>query len=102
MSEKFEVGQKVIVESRNNKKVDVVDKITPTGLISVGGLLYRSDGTQRTSDVWNISKIKVATNEDIEDLKKVFHKNQLVKQLQGLDYGKLSLEKLQELIDVLS
>ena len=77
----FEVGQKVLVTSRNHEYVATVDKITKTGLVLVKGTYYYPDGRERGGDVWNRSHIHEFTEEDkkvIEDFDLFLHTTRLI------------------------
>ena len=67
--EEFKVGSKVIVSSRNyNDKIRTVENITPKGMIKVDGILYNASGSERSSDVWNVGRIRLATDEMIKKI----------------------------------
>lgn len=64
--EKFEnikVGDEVIVYGGYTEQIRKVEKITPTGLIKVGGCLYYKNGGMRGGDRWSRSHIAMATPE---------------------------------------
>ena len=70
MSNEFKVGQKVFVISRYSKRLSKVEKITPSGLIKVDGVLYYPDGRERTSGICYANNIEVATEDAIYQFKK--------------------------------
>lgn len=69
----LKVGDKVLMRSTWHTMIKVVDKITPTGLIKVGGYTFRPDGCERGGDNWHRWHIEPLTPElEIEFYKKRF------------------------------
>ena len=66
----LKVGDKVFVVDTFYKKLMQVEKITPTGLIRVGGNLYSQNGCLRSRDLWKTEHLEIATDETIEKFKK--------------------------------
>ena len=66
----LKVGDKVFVVDTFYKRLRQVGKITPTGLIRVGGNLYNQNGSLRSSNTWNTTHLEIATDDTIEEFKK--------------------------------
>ena len=65
----LKVGDKVFAVNTFYKKLRQVEKITPTGLIRVGGRLYNQNGSLRSSDTWNTEHLEIANDDTIEKFK---------------------------------
>lgn len=60
----LKAGDKVLVSARYHKYISAVDKITPAGNIRLkDGGLYTPDGTLKTRDKWNCTRIQPLTPE---------------------------------------
>jgi len=69
MDYEWEVGQEVVVSNRHRSELATVDRVTPTGLVSVRGRLYRRNGVQRGPYRWDTSRIRPATPELVEAIR---------------------------------
>ena len=98
----LKVGDKVIVSERFcAETIGVVEKITPKGFIKVGNTLYNSDsGNKRTSNIWDVGRIRVATTEQIETIQKNEFCRKILRKLNRLtsiDYDKaLEINRIME------
>ena len=64
-------GDKVFVVTRYAKKIYIVERVTPTGRIKVNDSYYDRKGHLMGShNIWNNSRIEIATEEAIEEYKK--------------------------------
>lgn len=61
--ENIKEGDEVVVYGGWQKRIRKVEKITPSGLIKVGGNFYYDSGSQRGGDVWSKTSILLATPE---------------------------------------
>jgi hypothetical protein len=67
MDYEWEVGQEVVVSNRHRSELATVDRVTPTGLVSVRGKLFHKNGRERGgSDPWSTTQIEPATPELVE------------------------------------
>lgn len=64
-------GDLVIVESNLSSRIAKVEKITPSGLIKVNGVLYNKDGFMRGGDSWNMPKLREATDEAVQQVRDI-------------------------------
>lgn len=62
-------GDLVIVETRLSSRIAKVEKITPSGLIKVNGVLYNKNGLMRGGDSWNIPILREATDEVVQQVR---------------------------------
>lgn len=63
MSLDVKVGDKVLISGRYVKKINTVDKITPTGIIRVGPYSFNPDGKQRGGDPYYTCTLEKVTPE---------------------------------------
>ena len=63
----LKVGDKVFVVTAYFTHLKQVEKITPTGLIKVGGQLYNQDGNLHNRDIWTRNRLEIATEKKIEE-----------------------------------
>ncbi len=62
-------GDTVIMTRRFFEKICKVEKITPTGLIKVNGILFNKSGIQRGGDTWSKYYLHEATPERVKKIK---------------------------------
>lgn len=66
----LKVGDEVIVTNRwNDDIIKTIDKITPSGRIKIGSSYFNKDGSERNSDIWNISIIRPCTEDEKIEIK---------------------------------
>lgn len=83
--ENLKPGDKVFILGRHLLELDEVEKITPSGLIRVDGVLYRKDGSQRGGvDPWYRTFIKPASTEEIEQFQKEQFVSAVIRKLQSI------------------
>lgn len=98
--EEFKVGSKVIVSSRNyNDKIRTVEKITPKGMIKVDGILYNASGSERSSDVWNVGRIRLATDEMIKKINEDNFIKNTIRAMRNIE--NLSFEKAEAIYKII-
>ncbi len=88
----------------NGKYVKLVERVTPSGRIVVGGATYNSDGSMRGGSSWNHSWLVEATPDIIERItskETIDRARQLARQVCE---GKIDvdLQQAQSLIDLIS
>lgn len=98
----LKVGDKVIVHERFcADSIGIIEKITPKASIKVGNVLYNpNDGSKRSSNVWTLGSISVATSEQIETIEKnefCYKFLRKLNRLTSIDYDKaLEINKIME------
>lgn len=65
----LKVGDLVVVSSRTFAAVRKVEKITPSGLIKVNGILYNNNGCERGGDICSRNYLREATPELIDEIR---------------------------------
>ena len=97
----FKVGDKVLMGGKHGTMtVYEIEKITSTGRIKLknSSTYYNQNGWQLGGDAWDRSMIQPLTQEHITELRR----RKIVSQLNDFDWNKLSLEKLQQVFDILT
>lgn len=61
----LQVGDSVMVYKNYGSYISQIQKITPKGFIVVDGRYFYQNGMERSTDVWQRQRIKVATDDDI-------------------------------------
>lgn len=64
-------GDLVIVQTRLCQHLRKVEKITPSGLIKVNGVLYNKDGVMRGCSVWEVNVLHEATDEAVQQVRDI-------------------------------
>jgi len=91
------VGDKVVISNRNGKSITTIVKITPTGIIKTEkGAQFNPDGFQRGGDTWS----NYSLNQLTDELQLEFKKKGLVKKFKEIDFSKLSIEQLEQIISI--
>ena len=97
---KFSVGDKVIVYGRYGKTISEIEKITPTGRAKVDGCYFDSRGHQIGGDTWSRKNIKIATDKEIEEIKKGAFISKVIRQMN--DVRSLSYEDAVAISNILN
>ena len=100
--ENLKAGDLVIVNGniQDIKTLSKIDRVTKTQIV-IGYHRYRkSNGCLVGAGDWQYSKIRPATDEDIERLNKVEQKNELLAFIRQVAWCNLSLDSLQTICDV--
>ena len=96
----LKAGDKVLIESRWNKCIGEVAKVTPKRHIRLtNGSLYDSEGRLKTSDLWNISHISILTNEIVDELVHEKICNEAIKTMNNIK--KIDYEKAVKILSIL-
>ncbi len=97
---RFTVGQEVIVKSRYNEYISVVEKITPTGLVRVKGekKLFKGDTGSRKACEWYYASIHAATPSEVEKIRR----KEYLTYLEVFEFSDLSDAQLKELKELIT
>lgn len=100
------VGDKVIVNQRYGRSVRSVKKVNKLHFIVDMGnyeLKFRKEGGSRAGnhDSWDICYATFATEEEIDKIKRENKKMNCVSYLEKYNFRQLSLEKLEEVINLI-
>lgn len=100
--ENIKVGDKVILSSRYNDEVIEVTRLTKTQIICGASKFNRRTGYRVGSDRWSVTKIKIATDEDIRRIEREHSRRKLISYItRYTGYQYLSDEKLEQIYNIL-
>ena len=91
----------IIVVRDGNKKVRQVEKITPSGLIRVSGVLYYPNGRERTSSIWHSSRLIPYNKETALVIEQDEFISKLVKRLHNININSITFEQATAISNVL-
>jgi len=94
----LKVGDTVVVATNNyGNKITTVVKITPKGFINTeSGKQFNPDGSQRGGGNWSYSSLCQLTDEVLLE----FKKKRLIKQCKEIDFSKLSIDNLEQILNI--
>ena len=94
----LKAGDKVVIETNNyGKSITSVVKITPKGFINTeSGKQFNPDGSQRGGSTWNYSSLSQLTDEVLLE----FKKKRLVNKCKEIDFSKLSIDDLEQILNI--
>lgn len=98
----LKVGDKVLMINTWRTDIGVVDKITPTGIIKVGGYSFRPDGRERGGDSyypWHIEPL--SPEKEVEFYRKRFISN-VAYRASDYDFRHMSYDTAKALNELLS
>lgn len=81
----LKVGDKVFVYYTGRTAIKAVEKITPTGLIKVDGILFNANGYARGGGAYCRTHIEIATPEKIEEFKQRIYIKKVIDNLKKLE-----------------
>lgn len=93
----LKVGDKVFVYYTGHTAIKVVEKITPTGLIKVDGILFNTNGRVRGGDTYCRTYIEIATPEKIEEFKQRIYIKKVMNNLKNLKIEDVTFEQAEEI-----
>ena len=102
MNEVYEVGETVTL-SRNGRIPIIVPviRITPSGRVVIkhenSEITYNKDGSERTSNMWNFSRIRHTTQEDLDAIELI----KLRTAINKVNWLSLSIAELKSVLQVL-
>jgi len=92
----LKVGDKVVISTGSySRRVTSVTKITPKGFINIeSGQTFTQDGYQRGGDTWHRASLSEFTDEIALEFKKI----KLISQCKEIQFGKLTIEQLEQIL----
>ncbi len=93
----LKVGDKVFVCYTGRTAVRAVEKITPTGLIKVDGILFNINGSARGGGAYCRTHIEIATPEKIEKIKQDVYIKKVMANLKELKTEDVTFEQAEEI-----
>lgn len=100
--ENAKVGDSLIVTHRWNKQLLTVEKVHKNFVISGSYKFRKSDGSLVTSDSWNTSTAKLATQEDIDAFRKEVKRHKMISQCRDINFESLSNSQLEQILEIVN
>lgn len=98
--ENAKVGDKLIRTSRWVKQLLEVDKVQKNFVIAGGFKFRKSTGTLVTSEAWDSSTAKLATQEDIDAFMKEEKRQRMARQCRDIKFDNLSYTQLEQILEI--
>lgn len=98
--ENAKVGDKLIVSSRWDQFVLTVEKVQKNFVIAQGCKFRKSNGSRVTSDHWDGSSAKIATEEDLMAFNRVVKRQKMICQCSDIKFEKLSDSQLKQILEI--
>lgn len=94
-------GDYVVVSWVNRRSELVpIESITPSGLIKLLGHYFYPTGREKTSDIWNFGRIRVATEQDIAYYKTRDDANRMRRLIMGYVANTENFVKIKEIFEI--
>lgn len=98
----LQVGDYVVVRGNYFEAIKSVIRVTNNYVI-VDGIKYRkSDGLSVNSNQWTQKGIRIATQNDVDNIKKRQLHSQLAKVVSSVSFNSLSIEQLQSILLIIN
>lgn len=94
------VGDDVLVEGMNHRRISKVDKVTKTQIVIDNARFRRDSGWQCGSDRWNIKRISVPTEKEISDVKEENLRRTLIYTISSFNFKRLSTDELKQVYNI--
>ncbi len=98
--ENVKVGDKVILNGRHNRRVQIATKVTRTQIQTAGGR-YRKDGGQPIGDKWSFSRLVPWTQEAEDDIAEKDKHSKLAARIGLAAWTKLPTETLERVLEII-
>lgn len=98
--ENAKVGDKLIVTSRWDKRLLTVEKVYKNFVIAKGYKYRKANGSEVSSDSWNTSNAKLATQEEIDDFRREVKHHKMISQCRDIKFENLSDTQLEQILEI--
>lgn len=98
--ENVKVGDLLIVTHRWNKQLLAVEKVHKNFVIAGGYKFRKATGSQVSSDSWDVSTAKLATQEDIDAFRREVKRHKMVSQCRDILFESLSDTQLEQILEI--
>jgi hypothetical protein len=99
--DELKVGDEVVVSGRHSKYIDKITKVMPMS-VEVGNRRYRkTDGIERSDDIWDRTHIIECTPERKEAIRNRDRRIRMANHCRGTDWNKLDNERLERIVAIL-
>lgn len=100
--ENAKVGDKLIVIRSWDKLLLTVEKVQKNFVIAGSFKFRKANGSQVSSDSWNRSVAKLATQEDIDAFRKEVKRSKMIKQCREIRFENLSDTQLEQILEIVN
>ena len=100
--ENAKVGDLLIVTHRCNKQLLTVEKVQKNFVIAGCYKFRKTTGSLVSSDSWNTSTAKLATQEDIDAFRKEVKRHKMISQCRDIIFEKLSDSQLEQILEIVN
>lgn len=94
------VGDDVLVNGMNHRRIAKVDKVTKTQIVIDNARFRRDSGWQCGGDRWNVRRISVPTEKEISDVKEENLRKTLIYAISSFDFKRLSTDELKQVYNI--
>lgn len=94
------VGDRLFVTGRWNKSIETVEKVTKLHVITRNGK-YRKSGCS-VGDGWTHSYARLATAEDIENVRKEIARSKMLAKCRDINFGSLTDSQLEQILEIVN
>lgn len=98
--ENAKVGDKLIVTSRWSKQLLTVEKVHKNFVIAGGYKFRKANGSEVSSDSWDTSIAKLATQEDIDAFRREVKHHKMISQCRDINFENLSDSQLEQILEI--
>lgn len=98
--ENAKVGDLLIVKRRWDKLLLTVEKVQKNFVIAGSFKFRKANGSQVSSDSWNTSNAKLATQEDIDAFRKEVKRHKMISQCRDIKFENLSDTQLEQILEI--
>lgn len=96
------VGDKLIMTNQWYTSIITVEKVQKNFVIANSYKFRKSDGSLVTSDSWSSASARIATEGDLENLRKEVNRQKMISNCRDIDFGNLSDSQLEQILEIVN
>lgn len=97
--ENVKVGDKLLIQSRWNRRLATVDRLTPT-LVIAGGERFKKASGNSVGHSEHYIWATLATDEDVEDVRREIRRNRMIRQCEDIRFHDLADSQLEQILGI--
>ena len=94
------IGDKLVVTTDYGQRLEVVERITSTLVITKGSRFNKSSGRSTGGSCWHHIYATPATENDIERITKAQHRRELIYRCRNIKFDNLSASCLEQILEI--
>lgn len=94
------VGDKLLVRTNYTERIEMVERVTETLVITERHRFKKNDGYESGSSAWGYMSAKPATEEEVKRVNEENRRNSLASKCNGIRFENLSLAQLEEILKI--